>query len=95
MTPSQIRPRYPRANAVFPLLRGKVWFDVAANADRPFVVATEAGRIRVTGTSFGMRLDDNAAVVSLIEGSFELRNGGAGGDGARAQNQNRGLHTAY
>ena len=66
------------------MLRGKVWFDVAANADRPFVVATEAGRIRVTGTSFGMRLDDNAAVVSLTEGSLEFRTGHGSGDTALA-----------
>ena len=55
------------------LLRGEAWFDVAPDATRPFVVATEAGRIRVTGTSFGVRLDDNAALVALTEGKLALR----------------------
>ena len=57
------------------LLHGEAWFDVAADTDRPFVVATAAGCIRVTGTSFGVRLDDNAAVVALIEGELDLRTG--------------------
>ena len=57
------------------LLRGEAWFDVTPDAVRPFAVATEAGRIRVTGTSFGVRLDDNAAVVALTEGKLELRTG--------------------
>ena len=48
------------------------------------MVATEAGRIRVTGTSFGMRLDDNAAVVSLTEGGLEFRTGHGSGDTALA-----------
>ena len=34
----------------------------------------EVGRIRVTGTSFGVRLDGNAwHVVALTEGEVELR----------------------
>ena len=66
------------------LLRGEAWFDVAPDAARPFVVATEAGRIRVTGTSFGVRLDDNAAFVALTEGNLELRTGDGAGDTAPA-----------
>ena len=64
------------------LLRGEAWFDVTPDADRPFMVATEAGRIRVTGTSFGVRLHDGAAVVALAEGKLELRTGD--GDAAPA-----------
>ena len=66
------------------LLRGEAWFDVTPDAARPFVVATEAGRIRVTGTSFGVRLDDDAAVVALTEGKLELRTGESAGDTAPA-----------
>lgn len=66
------------------LLRGEAWFDVTPDADRPFMVATEAGRIHVTGTSFGVRLDDGAAVVALTEGKLELRTGDDTGDAAPA-----------
>ncbi len=66
------------------LLRGEAWFDVATDTDRPFVVATAAGRIRVTGTSFGVRLDDDTAVVALTEGELELRTVDGVGDTAPA-----------
>lgn len=54
------------------LLRGEVWFDVNPDGDRPFFVEMAEGGIRVTGTSFGVRLQDNAAIVSLTEGQLEL-----------------------
>lgn len=66
------------------LLRGEAWFDVATDAARPFVVATGAGRIRVTGTSFGVRLKGDAAIVALTEGEVELRTVDGTGDTAPA-----------
>lgn len=54
------------------LVRGEAWFDVASNPDRPFVVETGSGRIRVTGTSFGVKLQGSEAVVSLSEGEVQL-----------------------
>lgn len=54
------------------LLRGEAWFDVSPNGDRPFLVETTEGHVRVTGTSFGLRLEDGAAIVSLTEGQVEL-----------------------
>lgn len=54
------------------LFRGEAWFEVAPDADRPFVVETAQGRIRVTGTHFDVRLDDDTAVVSLAEGAVSL-----------------------
>ncbi|MEM9683450.1 MAG: FecR domain-containing protein, partial [Pseudomonadota bacterium] len=54
------------------LLQGEAWFDVAADGFRPFVVETPAGLVRVTGTSFGVRLHRETAVVSLTEGNVEL-----------------------
>ena len=54
------------------LLRGEAWFDVSPDGDRPFLVEMTEGHIRVTGTSFGVRLEDNGAIVSLTEGQLEL-----------------------
>jgi transmembrane sensor len=59
------------------LLRGEVWFDVAHDAARPFVVETPQGRVRVTGTRFDVRLGDDETVVSLAEGRVELTASGA------------------
>jgi transmembrane sensor len=54
------------------LLRGHAWFDIARDRARPFIVDAAWGAIRVTGTSFGVRLDGEAAIVSLTEGRVEL-----------------------
>lgn len=54
------------------LLRGEAWFDVSPDRGRPFFVEVTEGHIRVTGTSFGVRLEDDGAIVSLTEGQLEL-----------------------
>lgn len=54
------------------LLRGEAWFDVSPDGDRPFFVEMTEGNIRVTGTSFGVRLEGDGAIVSLTEGQLEL-----------------------
>lgn len=60
------------------LLRGEAWFDIAADRNRPFVVETSEGLVRVTGTRFGVRLQEGAAIVSLAEGRVALTAAGAG-----------------
>jgi transmembrane sensor len=61
------------------LARGEAWFQVAKNADRPFVV--EAGRVRVRaiGTAFSVRLQDGGAEVLVSEGVVEAWVAGAEG----------------
>ncbi len=54
------------------LYRGEAWFDVTHNAARPFIVETPEGNVRVTGTRFNVRLAQDAAIVSLVEGRVEL-----------------------
>lgn len=54
------------------LYRGEAWFDVTHNAARPFIVGTPEGNVRVTGTRFNVRLVDDEAIVSLVEGRVEL-----------------------
>lgn len=55
------------------LLKGEAWFNVASTDKRPFIVSTEAGAVRVTGTQFNVRLAGDTAIVSLDEGRVELR----------------------
>jgi transmembrane sensor len=54
------------------LLKGEAWFEVAANDSRPFIVSTDVGSVRVTGTHFNVRLVDDVAIISLDEGRVEL-----------------------
>ena len=54
------------------LLRGEAWFDVTHDANAPFHVDTDAGRVTVLGTRFGVRLTDEGAEVVLVEGLLDL-----------------------
>lgn len=63
-------------------LRGEGFFDVAKDADRPFIVDVEGLRIRVHGTKFNVRTlneeeneEPEAVTVSLVEGSVALDTG--------------------
>mgnify|MGYP003146314692 CR=1 FL=1 len=55
------------------LLKGEAWFDIVPDDNRPFIVTTEAGAVQVTGTQFNVRMEKEAAIVSLAQGSVELR----------------------
>jgi transmembrane sensor len=47
---------------------GEAFFDVAHAPDRPFVVRTAGGEIRVVGTRFNVRKDRSGAAVTVVEG---------------------------
>lgn len=52
------------------LAQGEALFAVAKDATRPFIVATTAGEVRVTGTKFNVRLESAEVVeVTVLEGS--------------------------
>jgi len=49
--------------------RGVALFDVAHDANRPFVVETAFGDLRVLGTSFVVRLSDDEARTTVLTGT--------------------------
>lgn len=53
------------------VLAGEAYFEVARQADRPFIVETEWGHVRVFGTGFNVRsyADDREVKTTLLEGS--------------------------
>lgn len=54
-------------------LHGEGFFEVARDAERPFIVDVKGLHIRVHGTKFNVRtLGDEAVTVSLVEGSVAL-----------------------
>lgn len=60
------------------LAHGEAFFTVAKDAAHPFVVETPAGSVRVTGTRFNVRVESDAAIVTLEEGAvLASRNQGA------------------
>ncbi|RFS26212.1 FecR family protein [Chitinophaga silvatica] len=55
-------------------LEGEAYFEVATDANHPFIVKTNACSIRVLGTSFNVRFypDEKMATTSLVTGSIEV-----------------------
>lgn len=54
------------------LQHGEVFFDVAADPDRPFIVETEWGDVRVLGTQFNVLATENGLRVDVLEGLVEI-----------------------
>lgn len=55
------------------LLRGGAWFDVTPSRT-PFIVETDMGNIRVLGTQFDVRLQEQRGIVTLVRGSVAVSN---------------------
>jgi transmembrane sensor len=56
-------------------LSGQAFFEVHKDAGRPFLVNTSETELRVTGTSFNLRVDGDELEVEVSEGSVELHRG--------------------
>lgn len=57
-------------------LEGQAYFQVAKNAQRPFLVNTSETELRVTGTAFNLRVEEEELEVEVSEGSIELHREG-------------------
>jgi transmembrane sensor len=57
------------------LVHGEVFFDVAKDAARPFVVQSRLGEVTVTGTRFNVRDDDAGMGVAVVSGSVNVATG--------------------
>jgi ferric-dicitrate binding protein FerR (iron transport regulator) len=55
-------------------LSGEAYFEVAHNANKPFIVDVEDSKIKVLGTSFNVRAYDieNKVVATLVTGSVKM-----------------------
>lgn len=58
-------------------LNGEAYFEVAHNAQKPFIVETTKGSVEVLGTKFNLEAyaDNNSFVTSLMEGSVKVTSG--------------------
>ena len=78
-TASEIDVRYGEQRRIVRVQKGEVWFQVAKNKARPFLV--EAGRVRVeaVGTAFSVRRRNSGAEVLVTEGAVRAWVAGAEG----------------
>lgn len=60
------------------LLRGRAWFDVAHDAERPFTVTAGAAQVRVLGTAFSVDRLPGGVAVAVERGRVAV----SGGQGA-------------
>ncbi len=77
-TQSTIRVAMTEKQRTVELVAGEVWFKVAKNPDRPFVVAAGDARVQAVGTAFSVRRRDNGAEVLVTEGTVKAWLDGAG-----------------
>ena len=69
------------------LLKGEVFFTVASDKDRPFVVDVGGATVRAVGTAFNIyRVTDQSAIVSVAEGIVRVEEAG-GSSVSSAQSQ--------
>ena len=67
------------------LRRGEAWFEVAKDAERPFVVSAGRVRVRAVGTAFSVRRVDDGVDVMVTEGVVETWIEGQGGPRRRVE----------
>lgn len=53
------------------LVRGEVWFKVAKNKQRPFIVTAGIARVQAVGTAFSVNRRDGGAEVLVTEGTVK------------------------
>lgn len=71
-TDTQIHVNYDSDSRVIVLRRGHAYFEVASDADRPFIVNTKQGVVTALGTAFSVKNDEQHITVVLNEGQIKI-----------------------
>ena len=71
-TDTALQVRYSDHARMIELRRGEAFFDVAPDSVRPFVVQAGPGAVRAIGTSFVVRVQNQAVKVTVTEGVIEI-----------------------
>jgi transmembrane sensor len=77
-TDTAVRVRYGPQGRTVRLDRGEAFFEVTHDPARPFVVDSPAGRARVLGTAFDVRLAAKRARVDVVRGAVAVNARGGG-----------------
>lgn len=67
-TDSEVLVSLQHEQRLLELTRGEAYFDVAPDPDRPLVVQTAGGLVRVLGTRFNIRRDVSGSTITVEEG---------------------------
>ena len=70
---SRLTVRYSPRERQAELAGGEAFFQVAADAHKPFTVDSGVSQVRVVGTAFNLRSGPPQFVVKVLEGKVELR----------------------
>jgi len=71
-TSSQVVVHYSQRERRIDLKQGEVFFEVAKNADRPFIVTAGNHEVRAIGTDFMVRRDKQRLAITLVEGKVAV-----------------------
>lgn len=74
---SRVEVRYFEDSREVTLLEGEAFFSVATDARRPFLIQAGAGRVRVVGTRFNVRLSEDVLNVAVEQGKVLVDAGAA------------------
>ena len=72
---TELSVRYYTGRRVVELARGEATFEVESNPERPFIVDAGDTSVRVTGTVFNVRRDQERVAVAVESGSVEVSAG--------------------
>lgn len=76
-TDSSVAVRYGPESRLVELERGEAMFEVAHNAERPFLVRAGGKQVRAVGTSFVVRRQGDSVIVTLLQGKVLVSDVGA------------------
>lgn len=82
---SEVHVRVDAQRRQLQLQRGQAWFQVAADADRPFQVHTPQGTVTALGTAFDLAVQGDSSVVTVTEHSVRVESGTASAQASEGQ----------
>lgn len=74
---SEVHVRIDAQRRQLQLDRGQAWFQVTADAQRPFQVHTPHGTVTALGTAFDLAVQDDGSVVTVTEHRVSVESGSA------------------
>jgi len=72
-TDSALEVRFSKHQRAIHMMKGEAFFRVAHDASRPFVVSAGEADVKAIGTQFNVRMRSDSTLVSVIEGTVEVR----------------------
>ncbi len=82
---SEVRVRIDGQRRQLQLKKGQAWFQVAADADRPFQVRTPHGRVTALGTAFDVAVQNGSSVVTVTEHQVRVDSGSSSGEASQGE----------